>query len=740
MTSSRPFQNAFTSGELDPLLAEREDFQRHQTGLAICCGFLPLRQGGFTRAPGTIFRGTTRNNNVCRRVPFEFAANDALTLEFTNLRMRVWRYGALVMDGGSPYELTTVYAAADLPNLQWVQDGDVIYMADGNHPIQKLSRFALDNWTIEEAVFDNGPFRVQNLNQSRTMQASASTGSITITRAGGGTFDANWVGSLIRLEPTDIKDIPPWVGQQAQSVGDQVIHDGRIYELTAGSGSGYTAPTHTVGEVRTGAGTVTTYKFISDLVGIARVTGFVDANTVNAEVIKTIPQPCVADPTYRWSEGAWSARRGYPSCLEMYGQRMWAANNRAEPRGVWASVIGDFADFLVGADADDAIAYTISATQTQNEIEWLYRGRKGIFIGALGEVYRGFSNATGQTIGPTTFDTEVVSTDGASGDRPVSGQGFPIHITRGGYTVQELRYSFEQDGVSPVELSLPSQHLGGLGFAQVVWQSKPQKFAYFRMNDGSLTVMSYDPAQDVLGWARVPLAGGFLEDMDVTPGIDSGVDTVTLVVRRTIDGQTVRCVEEVAPIYGVLTGAQPIRKAVHVFSSLVYELGAEQDTFDVAHLVGEDVYAWTEKGQYGPFTVGGSAQITLPVTVQYAAIGLFDDTHYAESLDLRAAAPDGESRGRKRALQEQSGISIYKTAAGKVAAVERNIGREDFANPPRDLVQVDVLSDLTTAYSGLVPCPVVSGYTDAVRLRYFPVGAAPMTVTAHAVDIHDAGA
>lgn len=53
MTRTSPQQRSFSSGEIDPLLHQRSDYQRNQSGLALCRGFLPLPQGGFTRAPGT---------------------------------------------------------------------------------------------------------------------------------------------------------------------------------------------------------------------------------------------------------------------------------------------------------------------------------------------------------------------------------------------------------------------------------------------------------------------------------------------------------------------------------------------------------------------------------------------------------------------------------------------------------------------------------------------------------------
>lgn len=131
MTRARPVQNAFSSGELDPRLHARNDFQRFKTGQAVCRGFMPLRQGAFTRAPGTIWRGNPRNSAPSVRIPFVFADDDAVELEFTDGIMRVWRYGEPVMDGASPYELATPYVEADLPNLDFAQDGDVIFIVDG---------------------------------------------------------------------------------------------------------------------------------------------------------------------------------------------------------------------------------------------------------------------------------------------------------------------------------------------------------------------------------------------------------------------------------------------------------------------------------------------------------------------------------------------------------------------------------------------------------------------------------
>lgn len=237
MTRTRPRQNTFSPGEISPLLHFREDFQRYQTGLAFCRGFVPLTEGSVTRADGTLYRGVTRDNLPARLFPFEFAANDALVLEFTNLKMRVLRYGGLVTaSGGGIYELTTPYSEARLPHLDVVQDGDVILIADGSMPIQKLSRFALDNWTIAPLVLNDGPYLTHNLDEAKTIQASAATGTITLTGAGD-IVDADHVGVLFWLEGTDYTSVPVWTGNTTVAVGDYRTIGGTVEAVESAFGA-----------------------------------------------------------------------------------------------------------------------------------------------------------------------------------------------------------------------------------------------------------------------------------------------------------------------------------------------------------------------------------------------------------------------------------------------------------------------------------------------------------------------
>lgn len=687
-----------------------------------------MREGGVTRAPGTIIRGNTRNNAKAKLMPFEFAEDDALTLEFTDGWLRVWRYGELVIANGAPYELATPYGEDVLDDLQWVQAADVIYITDGRQPIHKLKRFALNDWEIELAAYNAGPFRVQNLDEDQTIQCSAANGSITLT-ATGDIFDASWVGVLVQLKPVDYSDIPLWSGNTAISVDDLMRYDTAIYKLTAGSNTGINPPIHLEGERLVDKEKGTKWLFVSDSTGIVRVTAVDDANSASADVIKDIPDPCITSATYRWSEGAWSARWGYPKAVSIFDQSFLAGFTPTEPRTVWASTLGLFDDFEPSIEADGSFAYVISGSESQNSGRWLKPGKRGIYIGALGEVYRGYSNASGQRIGPTTFDTDLEAEDGCSKMLPIRPYGYPVFATKDSRRIQEIRYSFEEDGGAPIELSLPAQHLGAEGFYEAVWQSAPQRLAWFRRGNGELAAMLYDPSEEVLGWARYSLAGGEVESLSVTTDVNTGNDVLSLVVRREINGETVRMFEEQAQIFGIITGNRPIHEAVHFFASTIFASEVATGTFLVPDLIGENVFVWTEHGEYGPLLVPEGGEITIGFEVFHAVIGLLDETHHCETLNIPAQANDGSSIGRYRRLHAGGGLIVHRTAAGRVRSVERTFGEPVVISDPIDIVPLGVAADLSVAHSGVSKLDLPTGFADEVSYIFEPYGGAPMTIS-----------
>jgi hypothetical protein len=457
-------------------------------------------------------------------------------------------------------------------------------------------------------------------------------------------------------------------------------------------------------------------------------------------VVQTLPNAVVTSPTYRWSEGAWSARYGYPSSIEIFDQRLCAAATPNEPRTLWFSTAGDFSDFAPGAEADSSFAYAIAGDETVNRILNLVRGATGLHILALGEEYSTRSDSRAQVIGPTTTIFSTNSKRGSHTARPVAPDGNPMFITRDRRRLIMMNYSFEADANRPVILSRASQHLGNAFFEQIVWQSSPEPMAWIRRASGDLAVMIFDAAEEVLGWATVTLAGGFCESLAVTPNADGTADEVMMIVRRTINDATVRFVETMTPIFGLLSGQQPISEACHFFAALEVTPPSPTVSFTVPHLVGQPVYAWTDVGQFGPIIVPLDGQITLPIPAAHAFIGLFDDTHYAETLDVQAAAADGNTMGRRKRLHAQFGIGLHNTAQGLIQVVERDFAQAERVGDRRTLVPQAVATTLgQAAWSGVHQVPEPSGHASELAIRFFPFGGAPLTVTAVIPIVQEAG-
>lgn len=697
-----------------------------------------MRQGGVTRAPGTIYRGRTKNDALARLVPFEFNSDDALTLEFTDLTMRVWRYGELIDDGGSPYELTTPFEEQDLENLDWVQSGDAIYMVDGRNPPQRLIRSALDDWAIEDAEFDCGPFRVQNLDEAITVQASGTTGTITLTGVGD-PFSAEMVDGLIQLQPEDYTSISLWEGNATVTAGDKMRYDGNIYEVVSGMTTGVNPPTHSEGEQQySNAGIV--WRFVSDGTGIARITSYTNANSVAAEVLKPLPEAVVDDPTYRWSEGAWSEKNGFPSSIEIFEQRMVLAGTPTDPRTVWFSTIGAYRDFTPSIDADGAFGYAIAGGQSLNRILWLRAGRTGLHVGALGEEYSSRSSDSSTVIGPTTAIFRLDSSNGSKPVRPIAPDGKPIFVAKDGARVFELAYAFDQDANLASELSVAADHLGSSGYSEIVWQSAPLRTAWLRRGDGELVALLYDPQQDVIGWATYPLAGGQCEALSVSIGADASSDVLTAVVQRTIDGELRRHIEEQSITYGVVVGDDGIDTANHLFAAVDITASSPTDTFDVPHLIGQEVVAWTDQGEFSPLTVSDAGTVTLGEQVSHAIIGINEPDQRVALLDQYGPARDGSSIGRKTRVHRGSGVVLHKTAAAQARTIERELGYPERLGEWWEILGRPVAGDLTVAYSGAAQLDIVTGFHEGVSLEFAPIGAAPMTILAVVPRLEEAGA
>jgi len=122
-------------------------------------------------------------------------------LEFGDQYIRFWSNDLQVESAPStPLEVVTPYLEAELYELQMRAVNDCVYIVHPNHPVGKLTRLADDNWTYADADLSL-PFTDPDVNSSEvTLTPSATTGTGIDIVASADAFDADHVGSVVRLK------------------------------------------------------------------------------------------------------------------------------------------------------------------------------------------------------------------------------------------------------------------------------------------------------------------------------------------------------------------------------------------------------------------------------------------------------------------------------------------------------------------------------------------------------------
>lgn len=174
MTALYPVQDVFTRGEISPRLHSRASLDLYRAALAKCENFVTLPHGGIRARGGTYFVNEVKNSaKKTRGVPFIFSSDQAYCLEFGDLYIRVYAYGARV----GTVEIASPYLEADLFELAYVQSADQMWITHRDYPPKVLTRSAHTTWTLTDFQFLDGPY--DDITDTATTLTPADTGSLT---------------------------------------------------------------------------------------------------------------------------------------------------------------------------------------------------------------------------------------------------------------------------------------------------------------------------------------------------------------------------------------------------------------------------------------------------------------------------------------------------------------------------------------------------------------------------------
>lgn len=193
MPKANIVQTNFTAGEISPITLGRVDLERYRNAVQEMENFLPQIQGGAHSTPMRRFNAEAKfTDRKCRLIRFIFSKTEANMLEFGHNYIRFFNQDRTqVMAGMVPYEIATVYDEDELFELEYVGTADTILLFHENHPVQRLRRFANDNWVIDDAPFDPQPFFEQGFgsNDDLTLSQTTPGAGVSLTVDGGGPFN-----------------------------------------------------------------------------------------------------------------------------------------------------------------------------------------------------------------------------------------------------------------------------------------------------------------------------------------------------------------------------------------------------------------------------------------------------------------------------------------------------------------------------------------------------------------------
>lgn len=716
MAKASPIQNAFNTGELSPQLRGRTDLQKYSTGCETLTNFLPQITGPARKRPGTRFVKEVKDSSkAVRLLSFEFSTEQAYVLEFGHNYIRFYANGGVVLNGEAVYEISSPYASTELADLDYAQSADVIYITHPNYPPYKLARFAATNWTMTAVTFDWPPFNDENVNESLTITASGVTGSVTLT-ASSSLFVSGDVGSFFKLAEIVESKHDQWEVGKSVSSGTTRQYNGNVYQATTTGTTGNRPPVHLRGNESDGA---VSWDFLHDGAGYAQVTAYSSATSVTATVVKRLPSSSTS-PVIKWAEGSWSSRRGYPSAVTFYEDRLWFAGSRNRPQTLWASVSGDYENHKYGTADDSALNYTIN-TQDMNTIQWL-SPTKVLAIGTIAGEFTLSASQISDPVTPTNVKIVPQTTYGNAGNvRPLRVANAIVFVQRAARKLREYVYNFETDSFIAPNLNVLADHVSESGFIDLAYQQEPSQVIWAPRTDGRLVGLTYERAEDVVGWHTHDL-GGAVESVVSIPHWDGDQDVAWFVVRRTVNGQTKRYIE-------YLEKTLIDEFSFYVDSGLTYEGTPVSNLSGLGHLEGEEVAVLIDGAVHPNVTVSSGA-----ISLQYAGsvinVGL-PFTATMRTMPIEAGAADGTAQGKTMRVNN---IVIRLLNTGPGLWYGPNTQRMDEYHPRRTTDDMDSPVPLFTGDTELLPWP--GSYEKAAQITIQHRLPLPCTLVAIMPQLH----
>lgn len=480
------------------------------------------------------------------------------------------------------YQITTPYVTADLADIKYVQSADVVTLTHPSYAQRKLTRSGHTSWALSTYTFapdvsqpDGGSatagattspsshkYRVTAI-ASETFEESlpgyeatktitnitqANPAVVTITGHGYTDGDEVYLSAIVGM--TELNDAKYLVANKAANTFELTDLEGNNIDSTAYTAysSGGTsertfieissdpptssAPNTVSWTAVSGAQEYNVYREENGIYGFIGIAGSNTFSDVGTDPDVTDTPPSARNP--------FDSSDNYPGTVMYIQQRLVFANTNNDTQKVWMSRTGQFNNFTTSSplQADDAVTFTMSGRQV-NEIRHLL-DIGGLIVMTSGGEWAVLGNDSG-IITPTDINMKQYSYNGVSDILPIIIGGNAIYVQEGGSIVRDLLFDNQTNQSISSDLTIFSSHLtDGYSITDWAYQKLPHSIVWAVRNDGTLLGLTYVKEQEVIAWHRHDFDGTVENVASVREGTEYAV---YLVIKRTVNGKTVRYIE-----------------------------------------------------------------------------------------------------------------------------------------------------------------------------------------------------
>ncbi len=540
MPKATPLINNFNGGELSPKIDARSDIQKYLSGCRTLENMIPLVEGGATRMPGSYFVIETKDSSKASRlIPFQFSTIQSYQLEFGDEYIRFYKETAGIK--GQIVLAYAVWLTAQVYTIGLLRtNGGNYYRCLVAHTSGVFATdLAAGYWALTGGASDlayeiPSPYQEDDLFDLKVIQSA----------------DVMWI-----FHPTYPTKELTRTGHTAWTLTNHLSKIGVVMTITGISNAATAVVTCTTVPTTLAAGDIV---YITGVVGMTQVNDlFFTVGTVTtgaggtfqlSGINSTAYTPWVSDGTAQ--ECLYGTEDHRPSCGTFFEQRLCMGGANDTPQRFDMSGSGDYDDWNLGSDDDDAIQFTLVSDMV-DRLFWMI-GQDYLMIGTAGGIWRIGASTSGDPLTQTNITAKKHITLGAKDVDPQIVTDSILWVTRGGATLRQLAYSFEVDKFIAPDLTRIAKHitLGDTralsGITDMDFQQEPLPILWAVRADGQLLGLTYETQELVFAWFRI-VTDGLFESVSVIS--DEGEeDEVWVIVKRNINNSDVRYIEYFKPI------------------------------------------------------------------------------------------------------------------------------------------------------------------------------------------------